>query len=644
MKISYNWIKEIAGIDVSPDVFINKLTNIGLKLEDRENIGNDVSLDFEITVNRPDCLSHAGVAREVAAAFNLPAIKQPEIHPAKTIHSSGTQGSYENKFKITLDDPELCPRYCGQLLTNVKIGPSPDWLKERLETCGIRSINNAADVTNYVMLELGQPLHAFDFDKLAGGTIRVRRARNEKLVMIDGKERLLTESMLAIADAEKAQAVGGVMGGLESEVSEQTKNILLEAAYFLPSSVRKTRRALDLSTDASFRFERGVDPNLQDIAIKRAAYLLEKIAGATVHPVLDVNVLNVPKKRITLRPERITRILGEAIDPKFVQHILTSLGFIAGPDNKWEVPSFRVDVNREIDLIEEVARHFGYNNFPSTLPSAGKKYQDDYPTYMLERAFSRFLQAAGTDEGNSYSFVNPLSQFIDNSKRIRILNPISEAAQELRSSLIPGLLDAVDLNLRHRSREIRLYEIGRTFHQDGEKNRLGIVMIGEYQDLKGILESALPALEYPRPTIQNGKIQVNNIDLGSITQHEIEGYTVQAAELSLSDLIKIPKIRKKYQPVIAYPDIERDVTFIIDEAVPYSAMQNTIERLQIPDLRSYKLIDRYKGKNTPDGKISLTFRFVFQSENRTLLSEEVDALYVKIVSDFAKDFGAELRK
>jgi phenylalanyl-tRNA synthetase beta chain len=644
MKISYNWIKEITGVDANPDLLINKLTNIGLKLEDRENIGNDLSVDLEITVNRPDCLSHAGIAREVAATFNLPNNKKPEIHPKKSIHVSGTEGSYENKLKIILDDPGLCPRYCGQLITNVKIGPSPDWLKQRLEVCGIRSINNAADITNYVMLELGQPLHAFDFDKLAGGTIRARRAKNEKLVMIDGKERQLTESMLIIADAEKPQGVGGVMGGLESEVTDQTKNVLLEAAYFLPSSIRQTRRALDLSTDASYRFERGVDPNLQDIAIRRAAFLLEKIAGATVHPVLDVNVQNVTKKKIYLRPERITRILGESIDPNFVQRILTSLGFIPGPNNAWEVPSFRVDVNREIDLIEEVARHFGYNNFPSTLPSAGKKYQDDYETYQLEGALARVLQAAGIDEGSTYSFTNPLSPFMDNSKRIRILNPISETANELRSSLIPGLLDSVDFNLRHRAREIRLYEIGRTFHKDGEKIRIGIVIMGEYQDLKGILEGAFPALEYPKPVIQDGKVLVNNTELGKISQHEVEGHTVQAAELSLSDWIKIPKIKKTYQPIIAYPDIERDVTFIIDEKVPYSAMQNTIERLQIPDLRSYKLIDRYKGKNTPAGKISLTFRFVFQSENRTLLSEEVDVLYAKIVSDFAKEFGAELRK
>jgi phenylalanyl-tRNA synthetase beta chain len=233
---------------------------------------------------------------------------------------------------------------------------------------------------------------------------------------------------------------------------------------------------------------------------------------------------------------------------------------------------------------------------------------------------------------------------MDQEKRVRILNPISETANELRSSLIPGLLDAVDLNLRHRNRDIRIYEIGRTFHKDGEKIRLGIVLTGEFQELKGILESALPALEYDRPVIQDGNIFLNDVALGKMSQHEVEGHSVQAAEISLSDLITIPKAKAVYKPIIPFPDIERDVTFIIDEKVPYSAMENVIKGLRLPDLRSYKLIDRYKGKNTPASKISLTFRFIFQSETRTLLSEEVDALCVKIVSEFERDFGAELRK
>jgi phenylalanyl-tRNA synthetase beta chain len=349
MKVSYHWLEEISGVEADLDTLINKLTNIGLKLEDKKSSGNDISLDLEITVNRPDCLCHYGIAREVITAFQLPPIVYPELHPDIPVHVHGTSGNYED-LKIILEDPALCPRYCGQLLTGVKVGPSPDWLKNRLDACDIRSINNIVDVTNYVMFELGQPLHAFDYDKLSGKTIRVRRARNEKLMMIDGKERLLTESMLVIADAEKPQGVGGVMGGKESEVSESTSNVLLESAYFVPSTVRQTRKALDLSTDASYRFERGADPLLQAVAIRRAALLLEQIAGAKVHPVLDVNVMQTRQHQVELRPERITRILGESVDQDFVESTLTSLGFTKEKNNIWTVPSCRVDITRSFTV------------------------------------------------------------------------------------------------------------------------------------------------------------------------------------------------------------------------------------------------------------------------------------------------------
>lgn len=643
MKVSYHWLHKISGVEADLDSLINRLTNIGLKLEDRLAVGDDISLDLEITVNRPDCLSHYGIAREIITAFSLPAFKQPEIHPIDPVRVQATTGSYEG-LKIILDDPSLCPRYCGQLLTGVKVGPSPDWLKQRLEVCDIRSINNVVDVTNFVMLELGQPMHAYDYDKLAGGTIRVRRGRNEKCVTLDGKERVLNESMLAIADAEKPQGIGGIMGAQASEVSEHTTTVLLECAYFSPKSIRQTRRALDLSTDASYRFERGADPAIQDVAIRRGSLLLEQIAGANVHPVLDVSVLKVEKSQVELRSERLLRILGESVDQEFVERILTSLGFIKEGKNSWIVPSFRVDIAKEIDLIEEVARHFGYNNFPSTLPEGGIKYQEDYPAYWLERAISLFLESARVDEATTWSFVNPSSPFVGQEKRILILNPVSETENELRTSLIPGLLESIDLNLRHRNRDVRLFEIGRTFRTDGEKVMLGIALIGEYQDLKGILEGALQALRYPKPVVRAGRILVADVDMGEIRQTELEGNIVQTCELSLSDLIQIPKTKIKYKPIIPYPPIERDITFVIDETVLYSEMEDVFTRLGIPEIRSFKLFDRYKGKNTPPGKVNLTFRIVFQSENRTLLSAEVDALYAKIVAEFAKTFGTELRK
>jgi phenylalanyl-tRNA synthetase beta chain len=645
MKLSYQWLRELVNIPDNPQELIEKLTNAGLKLEDQQPIDNDLMIDLEITVNRPDCLSHFGVAREIAAMYQMQPASLPEIAKPEIIRVIGTEGQYTFgpvPLTIILEDPELCPRYCGVILTGIKVGLSPAWMRQKLETCGVRSINNVVDVTNYVMLELGQPLHAFDYKKVAGGTIRVRRGRNERLLMIDGKERLMTDQMLVIADAHRASGVGGIMGGKESEVSDQTTTVLLESAYFQPASIRKTRRSFDLSTDASYRFERGADPKMQDIAALRAARLFEQIAGAQVHGLLDVSVLtNVPKV-VELRPARIERILGKKLDTAYVNRLLEALGFQKKGDQNWEVPSWRVDIQREIDLIEEAARHYGYNNFPNTLPKAESKYQPDYPTYHLERDLSQFMRAARIDEALIYSFTNSKAT---NENPVRILNPISDGFATMRSSLIPGLLESIDYNLRHRSsNEIRLFEIGRVFSTAGEQTMLGIAMTGEYRDLKGILEGAFPAVRFPKPVIRSGRIIVNESDIGEIKQADIDGNEIQTCEFSLDKLIEIPRIETRYKPIIPYPYIERDVSFLLPESAPFASLEAKLMELNIPELRSYKLIDRYRGKTTPEGKISLTFRLVFQSENRTLLSEEVDALYARIVDEFGKIFGAELRK
>ncbi|HSP06013.1 MAG TPA: phenylalanine--tRNA ligase subunit beta, partial [Acidobacteriota bacterium] len=350
MKISYNWLREVSGVEDDAATVISKLTMVGIKLEGQEAVGDDLMIDFEVTVNRPDCLSVYGIARELCAIYGAPAPAPPEIHGSNVIEARSSQGDYpagEKTLRIVLEDPELCPRYCGQVLTNVKVGPAPEWMRNRIEACGVRSINNVVDVTNYVMLELGQPMHAFDYDKLARGTIRVRRGRNEKLVTLDGKERVMSDAMLVIADDEVPVGIGGVMGGKDSEVSDSTTTVLLESAYFQPNSVRKTRRDLDLSTDASFRFERGADPAMQATAERRAALLLEQVAGARVHPVLDVSARRFETSSVELRYERIQRVLGTKIDPVKVDHILTALGFIKDGPRSWRVPSFRVDIKRE---------------------------------------------------------------------------------------------------------------------------------------------------------------------------------------------------------------------------------------------------------------------------------------------------------
>jgi phenylalanyl-tRNA synthetase beta chain len=467
----------------------------------------------------------------------------------------------------------------------------------------------------------------------------VRKAQNEKLVMIDGKERLIDDTMLAIADAQRAVAVGGVMGGMETEVTDSTTTVLLESAYFQPSSVRRTAKLLELSTDASYRFERGVDYKMQATACRRAAALLAEIAGGTPHAVMDVAPGKFIQPEIRLRHQRITRILGQHIDPHLADNILTALGFIKKSEHLWQVPSFRVDVAREIDLIEEIARHNGYNNIPSTLPKTDKKYQADYPTFEMERAVNQFLRGAGFDEAFTHSYGTG-----SENEAIKILNPISETMSTLRTSLLPNLQQSIEFNTRHRNENVRLFEIGRVFLPYGEKIALGIAAMSEYREIKGVVESLFEALQYDQPTFGNGSIQCNGPQIGSFQQISIEGYPLQLCEIYLSDLQQQPKRQLRYQQVIPYPFVERDVSFIISNQVSFSQLETTFHNVKLPNFTSWKLIDRYSGKNIPEGKVSLTLRLIFQAPDRTLTSEEVDAMYDQIVQRLSQDFAIELRK
>jgi phenylalanyl-tRNA synthetase beta chain len=648
MKVGYNWLLEWVEIPVDAAGLAKELTMVGLQLESMQETGGDIVLDFEVTVNRPDCLSLLGLAREAATIFGSDPPRLPELHASGIVRFDGAQGEYpageEIPLKIFLQDSAVCPRYCGQIVTGIRVGPSPDWVVRKLESGGIRSINNVVDVTNLVMLELGQPMHAFDYDKLAGGTIVVRKAEHLKLPMIDGKERMLDTSMLAIADAEKEQAVGGVMGGMESEVTEKTRTVLLEAAYFDPASIRITAKKLELSTDASYHFERGVDYEMQAIACRRAALLLQQIAGGTPHAILDVCAKRLEAPEIELRPARIEAILGQKMDPTFIDRTLKCLGFQNTSGNRWRVPSYRVDVSREIDLIEEIARHYGYNRFPDTLPLTTGKLQNDYPTYSLERRAAEFLQAAQIDETYTFAFVNPQSSFKGGEVYNRVINPLSEAATELRTSLIPNLVDAVEYNLRHRNENVRLFEIGRIFLEKTEKTMLGIVILGEYQDLKGVLEGMFPALNYSAPVIRSGEISIGPDRIGEIRQLRVEDRPVQVTEISLTDVIGLQTKDNRYQPIIPFPRVQRDVSFIVSEDIPYSQFEEAFHSLSIENLSSWKLVDRYQGTNTPRGKVSLTFQLIYQSDSRTLTSEEVDASHNRLIDDFARRFSAELRK
>jgi phenylalanyl-tRNA synthetase beta chain len=392
-----------------------------------------------------------------------------------------------------------------------------------------------------------------------------------------------------------------------------------------------------MSTDASYRFERGADYKMQANACLRAARLLEEIAGGIVHPVIDVCPEKFSTAEIRLRQPRIARILGQTIDPHVADNILTALGFIKKAENVWQVPSFRVDIFGEIDLIEEIARHSGYNNIPVTLPKGEKKYQADYSGFELERSINDFLRATGMEEAYTYTFVN------HSKEPIRIVNPISETASALRTSLLHNLQDSIAYNLRHRNEDVRLFEIGRIFLAQGEKVAVGIAAMMEYRELKGIVENMLQALQYAKTMVEEGSITINGKPIGQMIQTSIESHPLQLCEIYVSDLIDIPQESVRYQPIIPYPVIERDISFLIFENVRYSQLDDTFKQLNISSLRNWKLIDRYKGKNVPAGKVSLTFRLTFQAQDRTLTSEEVDRDFESLIGALTNNFQIERR-
>ncbi|MGH9934788.1 MAG: phenylalanine--tRNA ligase subunit beta, partial [Blastocatellia bacterium] len=535
MKISYNWLKELVDIDLPPRDLAVKLTMAGLAVDAVEFYGSDSILEFDLTSNRPDCLSHLGVARETAAVLEK-TMRAPEvkISEAKTKTSDVTS--------VEILNPGLCPRYTARVIKGVKIGPSPDWLVERLEALGQRSVNNVADITNYVMLEMGQPLHAFDLRRLRGERIIVRSAEwGEKITTLDGEERALTSEMLVIADAERPVALAGIKGGADSGITETTADVLLEAAYFTPAQVRATSKALGLSTEASYRFERGTDPEIVARASDQAAALIAEIAGGEVlGGLVDVYPLGLVRDWIRFRRSRYTVLTGLQTELGEAERILRSLGFAVETDVENEqlralAPSWRVDVSIEEDLIEEVARIAGYDNLKNTLPGGAGA-----GAYLWgedgRRAARQTLTALGYNEAISFSFVNgetdEMLSEVGEDSRLALQNPIDETQAHMRVTLLGGLLSALERNFNHGERNVRLFEIGKCFmDDDGERpfemERLGIVATGarneddwqtaassnsvgnsgggagrvDFYDLKDAIESVagamgLPALEF----------------------------------------------------------------------------------------------------------------------------------------------------
>ncbi len=689
MKISYNWLKEFVDIEMSPRDLAAKLTMAGLAVDAVEEHppGNnaDFVLDIDLTSNRPDCLSHLGVAREAAAISDRPMRTPDRYRDREGVAKSADVTSVE------ILNPDLCPRYTARIIKGVKIGPSPEWLVKRLEVMGQRSVNNVADITNYVMLELGQPLHAFDLAMLKGQRIIVRTARDgEKMTTLDGEERTLNSQMLVIADAERTVALAGIKGGEDSGITEKTVDVLLEAAHFTPWQVRATSKALGLSTEASYRFERGTDPEIVPVASDRAAEMIAEIAGGEIlSGLVDVYPTKSERHQISMRRARYELMTGLRLELGDAERILRALGFEVEAEIEKDslsavAPSWRIDVSIEEDLIEEVARIAGYDNLKNTLPgSAGAG------AYLNgengRRATRQVLSSLGYNEAISFSFVNAQADALlseaSESVRLQLRNPIDETQSHMRTTLLGGLLKALEHNFNYGSRNVKLFEIGKCFTDDGDERpteieRLALIATGarnefdwqaanarvDFFDVKGAIESiaeslGLPVLEF-KP-IENarhlhpgrsGLISLDGNPIGQVGQLHPRiaaeykfKQAVFVAELDLAAMLESDKLEVRYRPLPKYPSVVRDLALLIETAVPMAAIDQAIRDLKIPELIDFKLFDLYAGKELPAGKHSIALSLRYRAADRTLTDEEINAMHESIVKKLTQEFSAEVR-
>ena len=652
---------------------------------------DDTILEIEITPNRPDALSVVGVAREVAALTGAP-FRFPQIAVREGEPEAATLATVE------ILDPDLCPRYAARVITGLRVKPSPPWLAQRLRAVGLRPINNLVDVTNYALWEMGQPLHAFDYDTIAQHAIVVRRAKpGERLRTLDGQDRALEADMLMICDPERAVAIGGVMGGGNTEVTPATTSVLLESAYFDPGSIRRTARALGLHTDAAYRFERGGDIEGLREALDRAAQLMADLGGGTVAKgVVDVYPGPKPRPRIALRRSRIERLIGVCPPHEEVVRILQGLGFAvddSGLALQVVVPSFRRDIAQEDDLVEEVIRVWGYDKIPSTL-SRGSQLQPVVrpPDLTLSRAVTSALTAAGLSQAVTYSFVDPARLEVMGwdapDSLIALQNPISVERSVLRPSLAPGLLEVVALNGSRQIPDVRAFEIGQTFapHRDEDLDRpaheelwLGVVVTGQravrawhaprervdVYDVKGAAELAVGAAavgeagvrlyapgEGPRYLEQGRAAALTAAGspvgwFGEVALHVREAFGLPVpiflAEVSLTALLALPRAELRYQPLPRFPAVQRDLAVVVPTEVTAGQIEAAIRAMKIPLLSRITLFDVYEGGQVGSGKRSLAWSLIFQASDRTLTDKEVNELHAKIVAEVGRRFAAEIR-
>jgi phenylalanyl-tRNA synthetase beta chain len=670
MIVSWNWLTDHVRLHMPVETLTERLALAGFNHESTAEVGGDLAIDLEVTSNRPDCLSHIGVAREISVVFggNL---NVPEPHPKEAA------GPVALSTSVTIEAPALCPRFTARLVTGATIRESPWWLRKRLETLGIRPVSNVVDITNYVMFECGQPLHAYDFDRLAGRKLIVRPARKgESIRAINDKVYELEPSMLAIADAERPVGLAGVMGGLETEIGPQTKTILIEAAQFDAMSVRATSRALGLFSPSSYRFERPMDPARTEWASRRCAELILELAGGQLHQgVVDVGSRVSEREAIVLRFAQIPRVLGITIAHDEVVRILRSLGLkllSEGSDSvTFQPPTWRADLEREIDLIEEAARIHGYEHIPEDRPVPLTRSAKG-PRERVEAEVRGVLMGFGFDEAATYSMVDDdhLVAFETGAsvEPLRVNHSSRKKENILRTSLVPSLVAARAYNEAHGNLDAELFEIANVYlPRPGqtlphEPTHLGIVSGREFFEMKGVvedliarlhIEDRLEAKPFSHSFFAPGRaaeLRVGGTRLGLIgeidaARLEALGHrgACSAAELSLDVLQQRAELIPRYRPLPPFPVVSRDLSLVLARSTPWAELADVARQAAGTTLESLEYLDVFAGGDIPAGKHSLHFGLRFRHPERTLTGEEVDRAVKAVVDACASRFDATLR-
>ncbi|TWU28225.1 phenylalanine--tRNA ligase subunit beta [Bythopirellula polymerisocia] len=670
MIVSWNWLKDYVALSMSADELTERLTLTGLNLEGVSQIGDDTAIDLEVTSNRPDCLGHIGVAREVAVLWESQ-LKIPDAKPQAK--GPGVDGL----ASVALECPDLCPRYTARVIRGVKVGQSPEWLAGRLRSVGIAVINNVVDISNYVMLECGQPLHAFDFAKLSGHKIIVRRARiGEKFVAINHQTYELNADTCVIADAEKAVALGGVMGGATSEVSDATTDLLIEAADFSQLSVRNTARRLNLHSPSSYRFERGVDPEGIDWASRRCCELILELAGGELADgVIDVGAQSPPREPVKLRFDQLERILGIRIPDERVRQILTALGndetHVCDHCVKVVPPSWRADLTREIDLVEEVARIHGYEEIPEDagvkMVASTRSREDRVLDQVRDSMVALGFDEAMTISAVESTWVDPFRPW-SSATPLSTSTPVLRGANHLRQSLLPSLLAARRINETLSNNVIELFEIAEVYLPQSsglpdQRRMLGLSSGGGFLELKGVIEtfldsispgSKLDATIYDSPLFATGRGAELKLGdrifgyLGEVSQLACDQFELRSAssvaEIDLSVLIDTAVLVRSAEELSPFPPMGRDMNIVVDEQVAWADVEKIVRAGSGELLETLVFQEEFRSKEKlGPGKKSLLFSIQLRSAKGTLTNEQADEVRDNLVAELGKQLGGQLR-